>query len=89
MNLKENLVIVGGARTAMTEYAGTPGYGMFADTGANQLGAYAIGAALERAGVNAEQVDHVVMGNLISHQVPGILAIPQDSHPVGQFSHLA
>ncbi len=65
MNLKENLVIVGGARTAMTEYAGTPGYGMFADTGANQLGAYAIGAALERAGVNAEQVDHVVMGNAL------------------------
>ena len=62
MNLQKDLVIVGGARTAMTEYSGTPGYGLCADTGANQLGAHAITAALERAGVEDEGVG---LGNLV------------------------
>ena len=54
MNLQKDLVIVGGARTAMTEYSGTPGYGLFADTCANQLGAHAITAALERTQATVE-----------------------------------
>jgi acetyl-CoA acetyltransferase family protein len=62
MSAKE-VVIVGGARTAMAEYSGTPGYGLFKDTGANDLGARAIEAALQRAKVPAARVDHVVMGN--------------------------
>jgi hypothetical protein len=35
----------------MTEYVGTPGYGLFKDLSANELDAHAIRAALERANV--------------------------------------
>jgi acetyl-CoA acyltransferase 2 len=63
--MQKDLVIVGGARTAMAEYIGTPGYGLFNTVGANDLGAHAIAGALERSGVKADQVDHVVMGNAL------------------------
>ncbi len=63
--MQKDLVIVGGARTAMAEYVGTPGYGLLKTVGANDLGAHAIRGAMERAGVSAEQVDHVVMGNAL------------------------
>jgi acetyl-CoA acyltransferase 2 len=64
MNATE-VVIVGGARTAMAEYSGTPGGGLFKDVGANDLGARAIEAALQRAKVPVNRVDHVVMGNAL------------------------
>ncbi|KAA3604967.1 MAG: thiolase family protein [Planctomycetota bacterium] len=70
--MHQDLVIVGGARTAMAEYVGTPGFGLFKDVGANQLGAYAIEAALERAGVGKDQVDHVFMGNALQTEVGAI-----------------
>ena len=57
------IVIVGGARTAMAEYVGTKGFGLFKDVGANDLGARAIEGALARAKVPASRVEHVVMGN--------------------------
>ncbi len=57
------LVIVSGARTAMAEYSGTPGYGLLKDLSAIELGAIAARAALERAGVLADRVDHVIFGN--------------------------
>lgn len=63
--MKNDLVLVGGARTAMAEFSGTPGFGLFKDLSANELGGIAIRAALERAGVAAERVDHVVMGNAL------------------------
>ncbi len=59
----QDVVIVGGVRTAMAEYVGTKGFGLFKDVGANDLGARAIAGALERARVPANRVDHVVMGN--------------------------
>jgi acetyl-CoA acyltransferase 2 len=62
MSAKE-IVIVGGARTAMAEYVGTKGFGLFKDVGANDLGARAIEGALQRAKVPAARVEHVVMGN--------------------------
>jgi acetyl-CoA acetyltransferase family protein len=62
MSAKE-IVIVGGARTAMAEYVGTKGFGLFKDVGANDLGARAIEGALQRAKVPANRVEHVVMGN--------------------------
>ncbi|HEX9794007.1 MAG TPA: thiolase family protein [Planctomycetota bacterium] len=67
-----NLVLVGGARTAMTEYVGTPGYGLFKDLGANQLGAHAIEAALARSGVPKERVDQVFMGNALQTEAGAI-----------------
>ncbi len=62
MSAKE-IVIVGGARTAMAEYVGTKGFGLFKDLCANDLGARAIEGALLRAKVPAARVEHVVMGN--------------------------
>jgi acetyl-CoA acyltransferase 2 len=58
-------VILGGARTPMAEYVGTPGYGKLAGYSALELGAIATRAALQRTGVKPEQIDHVVMGNVL------------------------
>ncbi|MDP6940743.1 MAG: acetyl-CoA C-acetyltransferase [Planctomycetota bacterium] len=63
--MDKNLVIVGGARTAMAEYVGTPGYGMFKKLSALELGAIAAKGALQKSGVAPEQIDHVVMGNAL------------------------
>ncbi|WP_199052578.1 acetyl-CoA C-acyltransferase [Aquitalea sp. ASV15] len=57
MQQQESIVIVGMARTAMGGFQG-----MFAGQTASQLGAAAIRAAVERAGVAAEDVDEVIMG---------------------------
>jgi acetyl-CoA acetyltransferase family protein len=61
--MRPDLVIVGGARTAMAEYSGTPGFGKFKDVSAIDLGAHAAKAALERSGVDAAAVDQVFVGN--------------------------
>jgi|TARA_B110000014_G_scaffold262931_1_gene258185 acetyl-CoA C-acetyltransferase len=53
-------VIVSGARTPIGRFNG----GLSSLTGA-QLGAHAISAALERAGLTGGQVDHVVMGQVL------------------------
>lgn len=63
--MQSDLVIVGGARTAMAEYSGTPGFGKFKDISALDLGAHAAKHALERSGVQPEQVDQVFMGNAL------------------------
>jgi acetyl-CoA acetyltransferase family protein len=55
-----DVVILGGARTPMVEYVGA-----FKDVSALELGAHAARAALERTGVPASAVDHVVMGNAL------------------------
>ncbi|MEP7027329.1 MAG: acetyl-CoA C-acyltransferase [Candidatus Eisenbacteria bacterium] len=66
--MSKQLVIVGGARTPMAEWIGgkrgdgRPG-GALATVSAIELGAIAAKGALERAGVPADAVDHVVMGN--------------------------
>jgi acetyl-CoA acetyltransferase family protein len=59
------LVILGGARTPMTEYVGTPGFGKLAGFSALDLGAKAAVAAMERSGVQPGQVDHTVFGNVL------------------------
>jgi acetyl-CoA acyltransferase 2 len=58
--MEQDVVILGGARTPMVEYVGA-----FKDTSANELGALAARAALERSGVQPGWVDHVVMGNAL------------------------
>lgn len=70
--MSKQLVIVGGARTAMAEFSGTPGYGLFKTQTATDLGGHAIRAALERSGVKAEQVQHVVMGNAMQTSADAI-----------------
>jgi acetyl-CoA acyltransferase 2 len=59
----DEIVILAGARTPMAEYAGTPGFGLFKDISAIELGAIAARSALERAHVPAKWIEHVVFGN--------------------------
>ncbi len=65
----KKIVIVGGKRTPMAEYCGTPGFGKLAELSANDLGGHAIAAALADAGVAPEKIDHVVMGNAMQTSV--------------------
>ena len=61
--MRPELVIVGGARTAMAEYSGTPGFGKFKDISAIDLAAHAAKAALQRTGVQPAMVDETFVGN--------------------------
>ena len=63
--MHKDFVILGGARTPMAEYVGTPGFGLLGDLSAIELGAIATRAALERTGVKPEQVDQVFVGNAL------------------------
>ena len=53
----ENIVIVSGARTAVGKFGGS-----LKEFEASDLGAFAIKAAVERAGIELSDVDEVVMG---------------------------
>ena len=57
---KDPIVIVGMARTPMGNFQGD-----LAPMSAPELGAVAIKAALERAGVSPDDVDEVIMGNVL------------------------
>jgi len=65
MAVNQEIVIVGGARTPMCEYSGTPGFGKLKDISAIDLCAHASKAAIERAGVDGDSIDHVVVGNAL------------------------
>ncbi|MEY2823923.1 MAG: hypothetical protein RLZZ513_391 [Pseudomonadota bacterium] len=58
--MQDPVVIVGAARTPMGAFQGD-----FASLAAADLGAVAIRAALERAGVSANSVDEVIFGNCL------------------------
>ncbi len=53
----EDIVILSGARTPIGRFQGA-----FSNVPASDLGAIVIGAAVERAGLNPQQVDHVILG---------------------------
>ena len=57
----EDIFIVGAARTPIGKFGGT-----LAKTPASDLGALVIRKVLERAGVPAEQVSEVVMGQVLT-----------------------
>src|SRR5215472_981482 len=59
-DLMTDVFILGGARTPMAEYAGR-----LKDISALELGAIASRAAMERTGVNPDQIDHVIFGNVL------------------------
>lgn len=63
--MAKDCVIIGGARTPMAEYVGTPGGGAFKDLSALELGAIAGRAAMERARVKPDQIQHVIFGNAL------------------------
>ncbi|MDP6963216.1 MAG: acetyl-CoA C-acetyltransferase [Planctomycetota bacterium] len=81
--MSKQLVIVNGARTAMAEYVGTPGYGLFNSVSANDLGAHAIKATLERGNVSAAAIDHVVMGNAMQTSADAIYGARHSSLKAG------
>ena len=56
----QQAVIVSGARTPIGRFGGA-----FKSFGAPDLGAVAIKAALERTGIDPEEVDEVIMGNVL------------------------
>jgi acetyl-CoA C-acetyltransferase len=61
MNSDANIpVILGGARTPFGRFRGS-----LSSFSSSELGAHAIRAALERAGVSAEQIDAVIVGQVI------------------------
>lgn len=70
--MSQDIVIVGGARTPMAEYIGTPGFGKFKDLSALDLGAHAGRAALERSKVDPASVDHVVFGNVLQSSLDAL-----------------
>jgi acetyl-CoA C-acetyltransferase len=53
-------VLLGGARTPIGKFLGA-----FADLPATELGGYAIAEALQRSGVDARDVDYVIMGQVL------------------------
>jgi acetyl-CoA acetyltransferase family protein len=57
---KPEVLIVGGARTPMTDYVGA-----LKDVSALELGAIAARGAFRRTGVKPEWVEHVVIGNVL------------------------
>ena len=57
----KDVLIIGGARTPIGKFQGA-----LKDVPATELGAIAIRAAVERAGIEPARVDEVLMGNVIS-----------------------
>ncbi len=70
--MSKEVVIVGGARTPMCEYVGTPGFGKLKEVSAIELCAHASRAALERSGAKPADVDHVVVGNALQTSIDAI-----------------
>jgi acetyl-CoA C-acetyltransferase len=59
--MKDDIVIVGAARTAVGAFNGA-----FANLPAHELGKVAIKAALERAGIDTPRVSEVIMGQILT-----------------------
>ena len=73
--LNDPVVIVGVARTPMGAFQGD-----FASLAASDLGAVAIKAAIERAGIAPDDVEEVIMGNVLpagQGQAPGAAGLAQ------------
>lgn len=62
--MMENVYLVNGARTAFGGFGGS-----FANVGATELGTATAVEALKRSNVKAEDIDHVVYGNVIHSSV--------------------
>ena len=62
-----DVVIVAGARTPLARYTG-----MFSEVSAIELGAHAAKAAIQRSGVGAKEIDHVIFGNVMQTSADAI-----------------
>jgi acetyl-CoA acetyltransferase family protein len=65
--VQPEVMILGGARTPMTDYVGA-----LKDLSALELGAVAARGAFERTGVKPEWIDHVVVGNVLQTSADAI-----------------
>ena len=65
--MQPDVMIIGGARTPMTDYVGA-----LKDVSALELGAIAARGAFERTGVKPEWIDHVVVGNVLQTSADAI-----------------
>ncbi len=65
----QDVVIVSGARTPIGRFGGS-----FKDLPASELGAVAIRAAVERAGIEPGDIDEVIMGNVLQADETGYTA---------------
>ena len=65
--MNKDIYVVDGARTAFGAFGGA-----FKDTSAIELGVVAARGALERSGVQPEQVDHVFFGNVLQTSTDAI-----------------
>jgi acetyl-CoA acetyltransferase family protein len=70
--MTQEVVIVGGARTPMCEYVGTPGFGKFKDVSAIDLAVHASKAAIARAKIDPESIDQVSVGNALQTSIDAI-----------------
>jgi len=64
---RPEVLVVGGARTPMTDYVGA-----LKDVSAIELGAIAARGAFERTGVRPEWIDHAVVGNVLQTSADAI-----------------
>jgi acetyl-CoA acyltransferase 2 len=62
-----DVVVVAGARTPMARYTG-----IFSEVPAIDLGVHASRAAIERAGVDPGELDHVIFGNVLQTSADAI-----------------
>ena len=66
--MNSNIYLLAGVRTAIGDFGGA-----LKDVAPSELGAIVIREAIERAGIAADAIDHVVMGQVIP-------TVPQDAH---------
>src|SRR5919198_3347083 len=64
---KPEVLILGGARTPMTDYVGA-----LKDVSAIELGAIAARGAFDKTGVSAAWIDHAVIGNVLQTSADAI-----------------
>jgi acetyl-CoA acetyltransferase family protein len=62
-----DVLIVAGARTPMARYTG-----IFSEVSAIELGAHAAKAAIQRSGVDPNEIDHVIFGNVMQTSADAI-----------------
>jgi acetyl-CoA C-acetyltransferase len=62
-----DVVIVAGARTPMARYTG-----IFSEVSAIDLGSHAAVAAIQRSGVDPNEIDHVIFGNVMQTSADAI-----------------
>ena len=77
--MSSDVYIVGAARTPVGSFQGA-----LANQNATQLGAHAIAAAIGQAGIDAAEIDEVIMGNVVSaglKQAPARQAMRQAELP--------